>query len=93
MCGRKSLSRREAVKLGLSHDKDDSIIQAPLQQKMEFVATDLATAEATEPAAWLAKHPDNFRHEPRFSFTVTFFQPRTNVATASRPTCRSCWPI
>jgi len=45
---------------------------------MEFVATDLATAEEPteiELADWLAKHPDKFRHEPRFSFRHVYLSP------------------
>jgi len=44
-------------------DQDDTVIRRHLQQKMEFVATDLATAEEPteiELADWLAKHPDKF---------------------------------
>lgn len=64
---------REAINLGL--DRDDTIIRRRLQQKMEFVANDLASAnEPTEGelADWLAKHPDNFRQEERFSFRQVF---------------------
>ena len=54
------------------------VIRRHLQQKMEFVAADLATAEEpteAELADWLAKHPDKFRHEPRFSFRHVYLSP------------------
>ncbi len=73
---REEILSREAVKLGL--DQDDSVIRRRLQQKMEFVATDLATADEpseSELAAWLAKHPDNFRQQPRFSFRHVYLNP------------------
>lgn len=64
---------REAVQLGL--DRDDTVIRRRLQQKMEFVATDLATFEEPteqELAEWLAQHPEKFREEPRFTFRHVF---------------------
>ena len=70
---REEVLSREAINLGL--DRDDTIIRRRLQQKMEFVANDLAGAnEPTEGelADWLAKHPDNFRQEERFSFRQVF---------------------
>jgi hypothetical protein len=66
---REEVMSREAVKLGL--DQDDSVIRQRLQQKLEFVATDLATTvEPTEDelAAWLAQHPGDFREDERLSF-------------------------
>jgi hypothetical protein len=73
---REEVLSREAMKLGL--DRDDSIIRRRLQQKMEFVATDLATADEpteAELAAWLAEHPDDFRQGPRFSFRHIYLNP------------------
>jgi PPIC-type PPIASE domain len=67
---------REAVKLGL--DQHDPVIRRRLQQKIEFIVEDFAAA--TEPtdaelADYLAKHPDQFAQEPRFSFRQVFLNP------------------
>ncbi len=73
---REEVLSREAVKLGL--DQDDAVIRRRLQQKMEFVLTDLATVEEpteAELAAWLAKHPDSYREEQRFSFRHVYLSP------------------
>jgi hypothetical protein len=77
---REEILSREAVKLGL--DQDDMVIRRHLQQKMEFVAADLTTAEEpteAELADWLAKHPDKFRHEPRFSFRHVYLSPNKHA--------------
>src|SRR5262245_55195571 len=61
---REEVLSREAIKLGL--DQNDAIIRRRLQQKMEFVATDLATVDEPSDAEltdWLANHPDIFRDE------------------------------
>lgn len=73
---REEILSREAIKLGL--DRNDSIIRRRLQQKMEFVATDLVNAiEPTdeELTAWLANHPGNFRQEGKFSFRQLYLDP------------------
>jgi hypothetical protein len=73
---REEILSREAVKLGL--DQGDAVIRRRLQQKMEFVATDLAaTDEPTEAelADWLAAHPENFRQEARFTFRHVYLNP------------------
>ena len=66
---REEVYYQEALVLGL--DKDDIIIRRRLQQKMEFIAHDVAKqSEPTnqELAEFLANHPDLFRVEARFSF-------------------------
>ncbi len=70
---REEILSREAVKLGL--DQNDTVIRRRLQQKMEFLAEDFAAgAEPTdaELADYLAKHPDQFAEEQRFSFRQVF---------------------
>ena len=60
---------QEALALGL--DKEDIIIRRRLQQKMEFIAHDVARQpEPTDAAlsAFLEEHPDLFRSEARYSF-------------------------
>jgi len=66
---REEIMSREALALGL--DQDDSVIRRRLQQKLDFIASDLADAgEPTEDelAAWLAAHPEDFREDARLSF-------------------------
>jgi hypothetical protein len=70
---REEVLAREAVALGL--DLDDTIIRRRLRQKMEFIANDLAApAEPTEAELeeFLAKHPDLFRIEPRWTFRQVY---------------------
>lgn len=66
---REEVLAREAKGLGL--DRDDTVIRRRLRQKMEFVAGDLAgqgEPSEAELEEFLAKHPDLFRTEPRFTF-------------------------
>jgi parvulin-like peptidyl-prolyl isomerase len=69
---REEVLAREAMALGL--DRDDTVIRR-LRQKVEFAANDL-TAQAepgeAELAEFLAKHPDLFRVEPRFTFRQVY---------------------
>jgi hypothetical protein len=70
---REEVLAREAMTLGL--DRDDTVIRRRLRQKMEFIANDLAApVEPTEAVLeeFLAKHPDLFRVEPRFSFRQVY---------------------
>jgi hypothetical protein len=67
---------REAVKLGL--DQNDSIIRRRLQQKMEFIADDVAAITAPneqELADYLAKHPDAFRQEATITLRQVYLSP------------------
>ena len=67
---------REAIKLGL--DQNDTVIRRRLQQKMEFIAEDFAAAAEptdTELADYLAKHPDQFAQDQRFTFRQVFLNP------------------
>lgn len=73
---REEILSREAVKLGL--DRDDAVIRRRLQQKLEFVASDLAAIDAPTQAeleAWLAKHAERYRTEPVFSFEHVYLSP------------------
>jgi hypothetical protein len=69
---REEVFYREALALGL--DQDDTIVRRRLRQKLEFLAEDLAPAEASdaELAAWLAAHPERFRVEARTGFRQVF---------------------
>lgn len=65
---REEVLAREAMALGL--DRDDTVIRRRLRQKMEVVANDLAEQPVpgeTELEEFLAKHPDAFHIEPRFT--------------------------
>jgi hypothetical protein len=67
---------REAMALGL--DKNDTVIRRRLQQKMEFLAEDFTAADdptEAELADYLARHPDQFAEEPRFTFRQIFLSP------------------
>jgi hypothetical protein len=63
---------REALAMGL--DQDDTIVRRRLRQKIEFLAEDAAAAPPTEQdlQAWLEKHPDKFRIEPKLALRQVF---------------------
>ena len=65
---------REAMAMGL--DRDDVVIRRRLRQKMEFISADVAAAETPTDAQlgdYLAKHPDDFRRPPTFTFQQVYF--------------------
>ncbi len=65
---------REAMAMGL--DRDDVVIRRRLRQKMEFISADVAAAETptdAQLADYLAKHPDDFRRPPTFTFQQVYF--------------------
>lgn len=67
---------REAQAMGI--DRDDPIIRRRLRQKMEFLADGMASsAEPTEKdlQAYLDKHPEKFRIEPRYTFSQVYLNP------------------
>ena len=63
---------REALAMRL--DKDDTIVRRRLRQKIEFLTEDAAAAPPTEQdlQAWLEKHPDKFRIEPKLALRQVF---------------------
>jgi hypothetical protein len=63
---------REGRAAGL--DRDDAVIRRRVRQKMEFLAEEMATAEASEEqlAAYLASTPARFRTEDRLTFRHVF---------------------
>jgi len=86
---REEVYYREALALGL--DKDDLIIRRRLRQKMEFVANDVAAqAEPGEAelAEFLAKHPDRFRVEPRYTFKQVYLNPAKHGENLARDTAQ-----
>ncbi len=75
---REEVLNREAIKLGL--DQNDTLIRQRLQQKMEFMADDLAAAEEPSEqdlADYLANHPDAFRQDRRISFRHVYLSAAT----------------
>ncbi len=80
---------REALALGL--DKDDIIIRRRLRQKMEFVTDDVvaqAEPDEAELAEFLARHPDRFRVEPRFTFRQVYLNPAKHGENLARDTAQ-----
>ena len=73
---REEIAAREARALGL--DRDDTIIQRRLRQKLEFLAEDASNAQPPTEAelqAWLDRHPDPFRIEPKIAFRQVYLNP------------------
>ncbi|HEY5705135.1 MAG TPA: peptidylprolyl isomerase [Terrimicrobiaceae bacterium] len=72
---REEMLSREAMKLGL--EQNDTVIRRRLQQKMEFIAEDLAAAEPTDAdlARYLEKHPDAFRQDQQLTFRHVYLNP------------------
>ena len=80
---REELAVREAMAAGL--DRDDTVIRRRLRQKFEFVAEDVDSASPptdAELSAWLARHADAFRIEPRVAFRQVFFNRERRGANA-----------
>ncbi len=73
---------REAMALGL--DRDDSVIQRRLQQKMEFLAEDFESSTAptdAELTAWLIEHAADYQEPARYSFRQIYFNPDRRGST------------
>ncbi|MCU0708895.1 MAG: peptidylprolyl isomerase [Pirellula sp.] len=77
---REEIAYREGMKLGL--DQDDTIIRRRIQQKIDFIADDLASQiEPTEEelASFLQKHPDRYRVNTRVSFRQIYLDPERHA--------------
>ncbi|MFN7641667.1 MAG: peptidyl-prolyl cis-trans isomerase [Burkholderiales bacterium] len=73
---KEEIASREALAMGL--DRDDTVIRRRLRQKLEFLLVEEAAAAApTDDAlrAWMARHPDRFRREPRVAFRQVYLRP------------------
>ncbi|MEN8751197.1 MAG: peptidylprolyl isomerase [Desulfobacterales bacterium] len=73
---RGEIAAREARALGL--DRDDTIIQRRLRQKLEFLAEDAFNAQPPTEAelqVWLDRHPDPFRIESKIAFRQVYLNP------------------
>ncbi|MBW2370751.1 MAG: peptidyl-prolyl cis-trans isomerase [Deltaproteobacteria bacterium] len=79
---REEVYYREAVAMGL--DRDDTVVRRRMQQKMEFLAEELSRQVApsdTDLQAYLQKHPEKFRAEPKLSFKQIYFDPARHGAS------------
>jgi hypothetical protein len=73
---RGEIAAREARAMGL--DRDDTIIQRRLRQKLEFMAEDVLNAHSPtdeELQAWMKEHADKFRIEPEIGFLQVYLNP------------------
>jgi hypothetical protein len=80
---------REALAMGL--DRDDIVIRRRLRQKMEFISSDIAAAETptdAQLADYLAKHPDEFRQPPTFTFQQVYFDTERRGGAAAAEATR-----
>ncbi len=80
---KEEIATREAVAMGL--DRDDTIIRRRLRQKLEFLVEDEAAETPPTDAelqAWLDKHPESFRIEPRESLRQVYLSVERRGAAA-----------
>jgi PPIC-type PPIASE domain len=73
---RDEISYREAMAMGL--DRDDPTIRRRMRLKLEMLNEDIAAAMSPtdrDLQAFLEKHPDSFREEPRAAFRQVFLNP------------------
>ena len=80
---REEIAVREAMATGL--DRDDTVIRRRLRQKLEFLVED--SVEAAPPTdqelqAWLTRHADAFRIEPRVAFRQVYVSRERRGAAA-----------
>ncbi len=73
---REEMLYREGVALGF--ELDDPVIRRRVVQKVSFLTEALVddTVSDSELDAWLARHPDDYRIEPQFTFRQVYFDPR-----------------
>jgi parvulin-like peptidyl-prolyl isomerase len=70
---KEEIATREATAMGL--DRDDTIIRRRLRQKMEFLvedAVDQVPPTDAELEAWMERHPEAFRAEPRVALRQVY---------------------
>lgn len=81
---KEEIAAREAIDMGL--ERDDIVIKRRLRQKLEFLLVDdAATAPPTdaELQAWLARHPEAFRVEPKLAFKQVLLRGDLRGASAT----------
>jgi len=76
---REEVYYREGVALQL--DRDDPVVRRRVAQKLTFMADAQTSVEASEAElqAWLAKHPDDYRLEPRYDLRQVYFDPERHA--------------
>jgi hypothetical protein len=80
---REEVLYREAIRLGL--DREDPVVRKRLSNKMDYLAASMAETAAVSDATladWLAKHPERFSPDVRYSFDQLYFTERA-VAEAA----------
>jgi len=73
---REEVLYREGIAMGL--DKDDTIVKRRMEQKMQFLAEDVAAAHEPSTAelkAWFDKNKEKFALPSRYSFRHLYFSP------------------
>jgi len=86
---KEEIAAREALAMGL--DRDDIVIKRRLRQKLEFLLVDDAnTAPPTdaELQAWLERHPEAFRVEPRLAFRQVLLRTERRGTSAAPDAAR-----
>lgn len=78
---REEVFYREALRLQL--DRDDTIIRRRLVQKLTFIAEDVAKPDKADLRNWFRAHRQQYRLEPRFTFSQLFFSGDHAEALAS----------
>lgn len=76
---------REALAMGL--DKDDTVIRRRLRQKYEFLSEDAALAKPPSDQdlqAWLDRHPEKFRVDPKIALRQIYFSVSGRGAAAAK---------
>jgi len=76
---------REALTMGL--DKDDTVIRRRMRQKFEFLTEDAAATmhpSDQDLQAWLDKHPDKFRVDPKMALRQIYFNASSRGAGARK---------
>jgi parvulin-like peptidyl-prolyl isomerase len=80
---KEEIATREAIAMGL--DRDDAIIRRRLRQKLEFLvedAVDQVPPTDAELQAWLDRHADAVRPEPRVALRQVFLNAERRGAAA-----------
>ena len=86
---REEVYYREALALGL--DKDDAIIRRRLQQKMEFISSDVDSQTQPTDAelnAYLQTHAEKFRVPAQFTFRQVYLSPQNHGERLARDAAR-----
>ena len=77
---REEILYREGLALGL--DRNDPLLRRRVSQKMEFISEELVepSSSTTELEEWYAKHADDYRIDPTFSFRHIYLNPSAHDA-------------